>query len=160
MIPSIKVGTEIPYLINANVWGQEDVNNSSICTLWRTLSASLFLSKQPMNQHYVITGWRNLHLLNLLLYWEAQRSQAENQNPSNFREPGLYLCRQHCRLAVLPRATALPPSSSLALALASSSSLVLSQTRFFARLALPQLSFPAQLTTSSWVSTGERTNSW
>lgn len=81
MIPSIKAGTEIPYLINANVWGQEDENNSFTCMLWRTLSASLFLSKQPMNQHYVTTGCRNLHLLNLLLYWEAQGVRLKTRTP-------------------------------------------------------------------------------
>lgn len=110
MIPRIKVRTEFPYLINANVWGKEDENNSSIYKLWRTLSTSLFLFKQPMNQHYVAIGCKNHNLLNLLLYWKTQRSQPENQSPSNFREPRLYLCRQCCRLVVLPRATALPPS--------------------------------------------------
>lgn len=70
MIPRIKVRTEIPYLINA--WGKEDENNSSIYKLWRTLSTSLFLFKQPMNQPYVTTGCKTLSLLNFLLYWKAR----------------------------------------------------------------------------------------
>lgn len=85
MIPRINARTEYPYLINANVWGKEDENNSSIYKLRRTLSASLFLFKQPTNQPYVAVGCKNLSHLNLLLYWKAQRSQ--DRSPSKPREP-------------------------------------------------------------------------
>lgn len=151
MIPRIKVRTEIPYLINA--WGKEDENNSSIYKLWRTLSTSLFLFKQPMNQPYVTTGCKTVSWISFYI----GKLEAWKPNPSNFRAEAVP--SQGALQAGGAAKSRSSPASSLALALASSSP-VLSQTRFSARLLLPQLSFPVQLTTSAWVSTGERTNSW
>lgn len=148
MIPRFKVRTEIPYLIN--IWGKGGWEQL-LYMLPRTLSTSLFLFKQLMNQFYVTIGYKKVSWI----YFYIGKLKAWDPKPLNIQRAGAVPLQR-----ALPRAAALPPASSLALALASSSSPVLSQTHFSARLALPQLSFPVQLTTSAWVSTGERTNSW